>query len=156
MSFYEQYGMGIPLFSPSLDFLTHLHLQHFLVMEKNHQKPNRQSGLQVHVAYNGSARTKLLHMTSKYVNLDPSDDFDARSVRYWLSLSDFFTFSHVVHFDSIQHLVDILQLMWNEPFRLNKINKAMRFENRARLKFLLRYWRQRLIEIAQSSPHKPE
>ena len=148
--------MGIPLFAPSLNFLTNLHLQHFLVREKSHQKPQRRSGITEHSGYNGSARVPLFPTSSSFVTLDPNDDFDARSVRYWLSLSDFFTFPHIVHFDSIEHLVEILQVMWNEPSNLKEIHEAMRIENRLRIKSLLRYWRQRLLDIAHLSPHRPE
>ena len=135
MSFYEQYTMGIPIFAPSLDFLTQLHLQYFFVREKSHHPPQHNSKLPVHPEYNGSAR---INGPNK-LTLDPSDDFDARNVRYWLSLADFFTFPHVVLFDSITILVDTLELMWKNPSKLLDIHNAMRIENRLRLKFLLRY-----------------
>ena len=152
MSFFEQYTMGIPIFAPSLDFLTQLHLQYFFVREKSHQWAQYSSKLPVHPEYNGSAR---INGSSKST-LDPSDDFDARNVRYWLSLADFFTFPHVVLFDSIAELVDTLELMWRTPSKLLEIHKVMRIENRFRLKLLLRYWRRRLLEMAESSPNSPE
>ena len=150
--------MGIPLFAPTLDLLTHLHLQHFFVSEKSHlgTKPQGLSKT-VHPNYNGSALVQPhKYNTTKIIALDPSDDFDARNVRYWLSLADFFTFPHVVQFESIEHLVDILQDMWNTPQMLHKIHESMRIENRNRLKSLLRYWRRRLLDIAEHSPHNPE
>ena len=158
MSFFEQYTMGIPIFAPTLEFLTHLHLQHFFVREKSHlgTKPQGLSKIPVHPDYNGSALVRLYEDSTKIVSLDPSDDFDARNVRYWLSLADFFTFPHVVQFSSIEHLVDILQDMWDKPQMLHKIHELMRIENRNRLISLLRYWRRRLLDIAEHSPHKPE
>ena len=158
MSFYEHYSMGIPLFAPSLGFLTHLHLQYFFVQEKSHQKPLRQSSIPVHSAYNGSARAPIFLKSATLFSLDPNNDFDARSVRYWLSLSDFVTFPHIVHFESIENLVEVLQVMWNEPIRLQEIHEAMRVDNRSRLKYeyLLRYWRKHLLDIAYTSQHKPE
>ena len=158
MSFFEHYTMSIPLFAPTLEFLTHLHLKHFFVREKSHLGTKQQglSTIPVHPDYNGSALVRLHKDSSKRVALDPSDDSDARNVRYWLSLADFFTFPHVVLFESIEHLVDILQDMWDRPQMLQTIHKAMRIENRNRLKSLLRYWRGRLLDIAEHSPHKPE
>ena len=88
--------------------------------------------------------------------LDPHDDYNTRAVRHWLSLADYYTFPHVVLFESAEHLVDILQLMWQTPSLLQSIHERMRLENRSRLKSLLRYWRQRLQDIAQYSPYRPE
>lgn len=155
MSFYEQYSMSIPLFAPSLDFLTHLHLQYFFVREKSHSARQGHSKFPVHPNYNGSAIVPTFRGSDKYVALDPRDDMDARNVRFWLSLSDFFTFPHLTLFESIEHLVHILQEMSNNPELLHAIHKSMRIENRERLKSLLRYWRGRLLDIAANSPNNP-
>ena len=175
MSFFEHYNMGIPLFVPSLDFLTSLHMKHHFVQDRTyHHGKLRGSGLPVHPAYNGSARIRVSvnnnstksnsssaagtqqQPSNEYVILDPNNDIDQRAFRYWLSLPDFYTFPHVVYFDSVEHLVDILEKMWRDPARLHAINDAMRVINRERLKSLLRYWRRRLLDIAEYSPHKPE
>ena len=175
MSFFEHYNMGIPLFVPSLDFLTSLHMKHHYVQDRTyHLGKLGGSGLPVHHAYNGSARVRLSvannsansnvtfaagnqsQHSNEYLILDPNNDFDQRALRYWLSLSDFYTFPHVVYFDYVEHLVDILEKMWSEPARLHAIHEAMRATNRERIKSLLRYWRRRLLDIAEFSPHKPE
>lgn len=148
--------MGIPLFAPSLEFLAHLHLQYFFVREKSHTARQGRSKFPMHPDYNGTALVPLFKGSSKLISLDPSDDFDARNVRYWLSLSDFYIFPHVTLFDSIGHLVNILEEMWNKPQLLQAINRLMRIENRERLKSLLRYWRKRLVDIAANSQNKPE
>ena len=174
MSFFEHYNMGIPLFVPSLDFLTSLHMKHHYVQDRTcHPGKLGGSGLPVHPAYNGSARVRVTvnndakrnsssapgtqsQPSNEYLILDPNNDFDERALRYWLSLSDFYTFPHVAYFNSVENLVDILEKMWREPARLLAIHETMRATNRERLKSLLRYWRRRLLDIAEYSPHKPE
>lgn len=56
---------------------------------------------------------------------------------------------HVVQFQSIENLVEILEEMWKDPGKLNIISDAMRSENSNRLKYILRYWRRRLLDIAE-------
>lgn len=148
--------MGIPLFAPTLEFLTQLHLQYFFVRERSHTTRQGQGYMfHKHPDYNGSAIIPLFKGSDKYISLDPGDDYDARNVRFWLSLADFYTFPHLTYFDSIEHLVEILQVIWNKPDILQMIHASMRIENRERLKSLLRYWRRRLLDIAVHSPHKP-
>ena len=157
--------MGIPLFTPSLDFLAYLHEQYFFVSDRvgvldvKERRRHGRSKLDAHPAYNGSARVHVLHpngTNNPNILLDPNNELDSRALRHWLSLSDFYTIPHVVHFNSIEDLVNILEAMWKEPLRLQAISKAMQLENRNRLKSLLRYWRRRLLDIKEHSPHKPE
>ena len=161
MLFFEQYNMGIPLFAPSLQFISQLHEQYFFVYfgTIDHKRGNGPSDLPAHPAYNGSARVTAYNNTNgtySYSLLDPCNEHDPRAVRHWLSLADFYTMPHVVHFESVENLVDILDAMWNKPQSLQEISKAMRVENRARLKYILRYWRRRLLDIKEHSPFKPE
>ena len=161
MSFFEQYTMAIPLFSPSVEFLAYLHEQfsfvtdqvgELVVIQRMRHGPSR---IPSHPSYNGSARVPSFNTTAPYITLDPNNDLDPRALRHWLSLADFYTLPHVVLFNSIENFVNILETMWKEPLRLQIISNRMRIENRLRLKFLLRYWRRRLIEIGEHSPHKP-
>lgn len=166
MSFYEQYSMCIPLFAPSLGFLTRLHLQEKFVIDKNiigMGGRQRESHLPVHSDYNGYARvpqneneTPPYANNTKFITLDPNNDYDERSVRVWLSFSDWATLPHVVHFDLYEQVADILHAMWTYPSRLQAVHDAMRAANRERLKSLLRYWRKRLRDIADHSPFKPQ
>ena len=165
MSFFEQYNMGIPLFTPSVEFLAYLHEQYFFVSDKvgvldiKLRRRHGRSKLEAHPAYNGSARVQALpafDTNNSYITLDPNNDLDPRALRHWLSLSDFYTMPHVVHFNSIENLVNILDAMWKEPQLLKEISKAMQLENRNRLKSLLRYWRRRLLDIKEHSSHMPE
>lgn len=38
MAFFEEYTMGIPLFAPSLNLLTRLHLSELFVVDKSHAR----------------------------------------------------------------------------------------------------------------------
>lgn len=161
MSLFEHYGMGIPIFAPSLDFLTYLHMKDFLVIERTHIW-NRRKGSKLPYSpdYRGSARVLISKAGTKnagqyYVGLDPNNDYDTFAVNHWLSLADYYTLPHIVHFTCIEHLVDILQQMWTEPSRLQAIHAEMVSTNRLRLKSILRFWRRRLMDIAMHSPHKP-
>lgn len=164
MSFFEHYNMGIPLFVPSVEFLAHLHEKYYFVSDRigvlkvEERRISEHSKIPAHPAFNGSARVLALTPESEdtHVTLDPNNERDARSLRKWLSFADFYTMPHVVLFHSIEDLVDILDAMWKEPRHLQEISNAMRIENRARLKFILRYWRRRLLDIKEHSPHGPE
>lgn len=158
MSFYEQYSMSIPLFAPSLEFLTQLHLRHRFIDGRRfiRREPRRRAPLPPHPKYNGSAKVPAFNMSSQAIILDPDDDFDALSLRHWLALCDYYTFPHVVLFESIEHLIDILQTLWTERYRLEEVSNSIREANRNRLKSLLRYWRMRLKDIAENSPNRPE
>lgn len=160
ISFFEQYTMGIPLFAPSHNFLTQLHLKYSFVHDMNLCDMcggKVFSPLTAHPEYNGSARI-FINGSLSNITLDPNEHNNYRVVRHWLSFADYYTMPHVVHFESMEHLVDVLQQMWQQPFRLQAIHEAMRQSNRERLKALLRYWRRRLLQIAELLPQsqRPE
>lgn len=143
MSFFEQYTMGLPIFAPSLDFLVHLHGEHHLVYDRTiaYMQVLPGSYMPRHPSYGGPP------------NLDPNDDFSEESVRYWLSLSDFYQFPHVIYFSSVEQLVELLHSMAID--RLTHISNQMMQFNRHRLKHILRYWRGRLLDVAHYSPNHP-
>ena len=157
MSFFEQYAMAIPIFAPDIDFITRHHLQYDFLCGKEGYPYNNYT-LPMHPEYNGTARVRAFDpqiANSTYIFLSPKKRH-YRAVRHWVSMSDYYTMPHVVQFDSAEQLVEILQALWKQPKRLLAISAAMRETNRSRLKSLLRYWRRRLLEIAEYSPHHPE
>lgn len=159
MSIFEQYSMTIPIFAPSLDFLIHNQIHNYIVANKDHANYKRTLGVQMHPAYNGTARVLAFDpkiASPTYIFLHPIDNEEVRAVRHWLSLADYFTLPHIVHFDSAEQLVEILQSLWEQPTRLLAISAEMRTTNRSRLRALLQYWRNRLLNIAASSPNHPE
>lgn len=171
MSLFEHYSMNIPILSPSLDFLTDLHIKHFIVIEKSHiWRRLNGSSLPYSKDYTGSARVLAFNITkltsgspcnttkrtsvSQFIALDPNNDYDECAVRHWLSFSDYFSLPHIVYFNSINHLVEILNQMWTDKTLLQNIHKKMRLANRSRLKSILHFWRTRLINIAKYSSHQ--
>lgn len=149
MSFFEHYNMGIPLFAPSLEFLTKLHSERWFVEDKSTIKDRQKSSkLPVHHFYNGSA---YLQESGSHMNtiLDPNNDVDPKSVRHWLGFADFYTLPHVFLFESEAGLVDVLQKMWLNRSALHAIHIQMRASNIERLRFILRYWRRKLMDIAK-------
>jgi hypothetical protein len=103
MSLFEWRAMGIPIFAPSLDLLTHWHTRYGLVFERRVDwqiaaaKKKRGSWVEAHP----EASPHVKHF-------DPNDEHDPRAVRSWLALADIYTLPHVVHFDSLEHLVELL------------------------------------------------
>lgn len=160
MSIFEQYSMAIPIFTPSLDFLTNLHLKYSIVGGLNYCHYNEQTmRVPRHAAYNGTAKVRAsLEEDNNYKYLDPRNEFakNPQAARHWLSKADYYLFPHVIHFNSAEHLVDIMQTFSKNPSRLQAISIAMREINRSRLKSILRYWRSRLLDIAEYSPNFPE
>ena len=146
-------------FAPSLSFLTRLHVDLDFVNDfrgcRMCNKERTPSPLPAHPMYNGSARVFANGSLSNQT-LDPNLQQDPRVVSHWLSFADYYTLPHVGHFDSVEHLVDILHELWHHPSRLQAISDAMHSTNRERLKALLRYWRRRLLDIAESLPQRPE
>lgn len=90
MSYFEQYAMGIPLFTPSLDLMTRLHIKHGFVVEKTPGIRRNHSLINHHDNYNGSARLLDFDSRGHNIILDPQNDFDYRAVRHWLALSDYY------------------------------------------------------------------
>ena len=92
---------------------------------------------------------------------DPNNDVDENAIRYWLSLCDYYEFPHVILFESVEQLVELLHHLNAEAVEipnystLRFISRKMMVFNRKRLKRLLRYWRARLLEIARVTPIFP-
>ena len=141
MMFFELYRMDIPLFAPSLELLTRLHYEHLLVYDRTLAYMER---------LNGSA---IPAHPSQKMTPDPNNDYDADKLRHWLSFSDFFTFPSVSYFESAERLIDTLESTTLD--RLKEISDSMHKFNVKSLKIILRYWRSKLLLIAQYSPHRP-
>ena len=94
MSFFEHYRMGIPILCPSLSFLVKLQQKMLFLSEKGWSF-NRPSLVKKHEESN-----------QKY---DPNEDADYASLTTWLGYSDFYTFPHVILFDSWEDAVEKLQ-----------------------------------------------
>lgn len=157
MSIFEQYSMAIPIFFPSLDFLTNMHVKYHIIGGLN--RNDQTLSVPVHPKYNGTARVLANSQSGNavYTFLDPINNYkNPRAARHWISLADYYNFPHVVHFDTAEQLANTLQDFSKHPSRLIAISSAMRETNRSRLKSIIRYWRRRLMDIAEYSPNNPE
>jgi hypothetical protein len=94
MSLFEQYRMSIPLLFPSLHLLTKWQYEYGVVSERTWDNVNYGR------KPNGS-RIKGMFLSIP----DPNNEFDCEAIRYWLNLSDFYQWPHIVYYESIEDLV---------------------------------------------------
>jgi hypothetical protein len=75
------------------------------------------------------------------------------AVSYWIKFSDFYQMPHITYFDSVDHLVEILETA--TPANLMKTSELMK-EYNARVKVeLTQQWKEILHRIAKYSPNAP-
>lgn len=99
MSFYEMYRMGIPQIAPSLALLSRWHMESLFVSERTWDT----------VLYSAPASSSVLQRHADADEpFDPNDETSAEAVAWWLQWADFYTFPHVVLFDSWAHLAELL------------------------------------------------
>ena len=91
--------MGIPIIVPSLALLADWHVKHGLVFQRVWATV---FGLQ---SLNSAINS---HPASRHGGRDPNAEKDADAVGHWLAFSDFYTLPHVLTFDSLEHLVHVV------------------------------------------------
>mmetsp|Transcript_81970 Transcript_81970/g.220124 ORF Transcript_81970/g.220124 Transcript_81970/m.220124 type:complete len:153 (+) Transcript_81970:3040-3498(+) len=101
MSFFERRAMGIPVLAPSLNLLVDWHMRYGLVYERNTDWGSAGSR-------QGSLFGPHSNASASVRRHDPNDERDPAAVREWLARADIYTWPHVVHFDSWDHLVELL------------------------------------------------
>jgi len=101
MSLFERRAMGIPMFAPSLALLTEWHMRYGVVFE-------RRVDWQTAGSRRGSVIAPHPEASSQVTQFDPNDERSLEAVRAWLSRADIYTLPHVVLFDSMEHLVELL------------------------------------------------
>lgn len=143
MSVFEQYHMNIPLFFPAHATFVEWNIKHRLLYDRTSA-----------MLWGFSTGSDIKPHASRRAIPDPNDERDPNSQSYWLRLSDFYTLPHVVHFGSVQELVELLHSVTRE--RLFAISADMRAFNRSQLKHLLHFWRERLVDIANASQNHPD
>lgn len=115
MSFYEMYRMGIPQIAPSLTLLSRWHMESLFVSERTWDT----------VLYNSPASSSVLQRHADADEpFDPNDETNAEAVKWWLQWADFYTFPHVILFDSWVHLAELLSTV-----DLVKVSNDMRAFN---------------------------
>ena len=105
----EHYRMGIPLFFAAHETFVDWNIKYRLVYD-------RTSAMRKGFSTGSDIPP---HESEKGVP-DPNDECDPVSQRHWFRLADFYTLPHITYFQSIEHLVNILNEMSRE--RLLSIN----------------------------------
>ncbi|CAF3443344.1 unnamed protein product [Rotaria socialis] len=130
MSIFEQYSMNIPLFFPSLDLLTDLHVKYCVVRERTWD-----------TTLSGTIRNSSA-IPSYYTNVtipDPNNEVDYSAIHYWLKYADFYQWPHITYFNSIDDLTSKL-IHTNLTFiseQMLEYNHKKKFELLQRWKIIL-------------------
>ncbi|RYG65569.1 hypothetical protein EON64_11640 [archaeon] len=142
MSLFEFYRMQIPLFVPSVSFLTRMHLQYHILNERTwdsvYGHPGQSSLLPRHP----------LSTSSVSRDKDPNDEFGESALTAWLSLSDLYQWPHILQFESFEHLVHLLR-----STNLTRVSERMGEYNDVALRNVRISWHEILDKIRR---HKRE
>jgi len=132
MSFYEFYRMGIPIFLPTARLLTQWHVEHRILKERSwpmtRNRPQRSSMIPPFAKrYQcGVDCQKKHHKLPELFKHDPNNEFSAQAVAAWLQLCDYYTWPHVVLYDSPEELVELLKPRRSLLPALQTISRSMR------------------------------
>ena len=97
MSFFEQYRLNVPLLMPSRRLLASWAVSSGVIQQRTWASVFGQCSV-------GSA----LEPHSAFVNeSDPNNDFDEDAVYSWLAYADYYTFPHILYWDSPEQLVEL-------------------------------------------------
>jgi len=116
MSFFEVYSMGIPVFTPNLEYAVSLDLQG--------------TGMSLR-----QGAEEILHGRAQPPYPPSPADKSYESVKFWLGLSDFLSFPHVQRFSDE---VDAIRLLCNADY--DAISSLMENENRHRTNQVVSFW----------------
>lgn len=148
MAMLEQYRMNVPLFLPSKRLLIDWNLEWFVLHERTEspprparyvRSPRRQSNVQPHHTQKDRP--------------DPNSDFDVQAMTYWLQYADYYVLPHIVYFDSVEHLVKILDTITDQ--NLTAISQSMAEYNARSRDTVLDKWEEILLTIANYSTNHP-
>ncbi|KAG2381342.1 hypothetical protein C9374_006331 [Naegleria lovaniensis] len=131
MSFFEYYRLAIPIYYPSVDLLTQWHMQHRILSEKTwhmvlQRRPGRGSPVEHHPKSNIPKE------------MDPNNEENADSVKYWNEFSDLYQWPHVIYFSSIEDLYQ--KLSKATPDYYKEVSKKMQEYNQQLQDHLVKQW----------------
>jgi len=98
MSLFEQYGMGIPIIVPSIEFLWKLHDKYDIATERTWDR------VRFGKRPSGSPIAGVTNLTP-----DPNNDFDEQAFKHWVAFGDVYQWPHIVTFDSFGDLRSVLR-----------------------------------------------
>lgn len=164
MSFFELYRMGVPLFAPSLELLVQWEREHAVMAERIYwaRAPRplargplpaaspaaTQSANDAEAAGGAGGGAGRAHgRKPRSRSLSPNTRKSTRAMRHWLALSDIYAFPNVTHFDSWEHLLQLLRTT-----DLTAVSEAMGRANAEQLAELRRTWRRLFLRMFGGRP----
>lgn len=143
MSVFEQYRMDVPMFFPSKELLVKWQHEQMIMFERTWAgvRGNKPNGSNI-----------AAHPSQSSVP-DPNNESDEAAIRYWVKFCDFYQWPHITYYDSIPHLVEILEKMTSS--KLKEISDLMKSYSIRAKKEILGKWKINLLEIAKHSVNKP-
>lgn len=111
MSLFEQYRMGVPIIAPGPKMLTDWHMRYGMVSERTWDMVLQG------IVPKGSIIGKHPDADEAF---DPNDDTNPAAVEYWLRFADFYTFPHIITFESWDELAEKLTTI-----DLNEVSRLM-------------------------------
>ena len=137
MSMFEQYRMNVPLFYPSLRFLTQLQMDHAPLSERTWARVYGRGQL---------VQSDILGHTNSWWP-DPNNDRDAHALQFWLAKSDFYVKPHIQYYDSWADL--LVRLTTTD---LPAVSRHMADENARVEAKLKRQWKGLLMRMFKDRP----
>lgn len=132
MSFFEYYRMGLPIYFPSVDLLTKWHLEHRIIDQKTWNM----------ALYKEPATGSQIDPDPRATvpkSLDPNNDLDPRSVRYWNNFGDLYQWPHIIIFDSMEDLYN--KLTTATPQYYKEVSSHMQQYNKELVNNLVEQWK---------------
>jgi len=77
---------------------------------------------------------------------DPNNDLDEDAVRYWLQFADFYQWPHIIHFESIEDLVDKMLSV-----DLAELSRRMAYHNEQVRQRIKNVWSSILLNITRGT-----
>ena len=137
MSMFEQYRMNIPLFYPSLRFLTQLQMEYAPVSERTWARVYGRGQI---------VQSDILGHANIWWP-DPNNDRDAHALQYWLAKSDFYVKPHIQYYNSWADL--LVKLTTTD---LAAVSRRMADENARVEAKLKRQWKGLLMRLFKDRP----
>lgn len=128
MSFFEQYRLNIPLLVPSRRLLTSWAVSSGVLEQRTWAS-----------VFGMCSVSSAIEAHPDSFNLsDPNNDHDERAVFEWLEHADFYTFPHVLYWDSPE---DLVELAAGRSIDLALVSHRMRMYNLDQGRVIRRQWK---------------
>lgn len=142
MSFFEQYRMNIPLFAPSKELLIMWEWTNWAMRERTWKGAHGPQPVGSDIGPHPSQRL-----------IPDPNSYTEQAVRYWVPFCDYYQFPHIIYYNSIEHLIKLMNSTTTEE--LIEISGQMRIFNVNEERRLRKQWRHILQNTAKHSDNRP-